>query len=501
MSKIQSCYLGFKSRKKYKELKRIKPQIESLSNSSNESISNHPVDLEECNDVQNENSRLNQKLSRYEKYLDITLSSSLHSSYSNISNINLAPANEMKGYFLLKKKKYTHEGNTKSFTQTDTSSKVNENNSHSNNNIIPENNITNNNQNDNTNNNNNDNKNDNNNNNINNNDNNNNNNNTNNNNNNTNNNNNNNNNNKQKSNRNLNLSIKPTIIKEGFGIITWEDKSQLFSIFQNNKANGISKYIDPENNIIFVGEYFHNKPRGFGYYKNPKGTTFEGYWKNNILNGIGIEIWKDSTFYQGEFKNNKRNGIGLYRWSDGTIYHGEWVNDEMTGYCLITYRDEKMYIGEIDKGIMNGYGEFTWKNGKKYLGYYKNDFKEGFGIYIFEHKPFQAYVGFWSEGKMDGLGLVIKGRNIKYGFWKKGERKQRFKGPWEFKIFNKRGSAMFKNNFCINDDTSVNNTKTISVIPTITVISENGKNKENDGYIKFMSKDVDFIREFIEKLL
>ena len=69
------------SRKKYKELKRLKPEIESLSNSSNESISNHPVDLEECNDVENENTRLNQKVSRYEKYLDITLSSSLHSAY------------------------------------------------------------------------------------------------------------------------------------------------------------------------------------------------------------------------------------------------------------------------------------------------------------------------------------------------------------------------------------------------------------------------------------
>ena len=244
------------SRKKYKELKRLKPEIESLSNSSNESISNHPVDLEECNDVENENTRLNQKVSRYEKYLDITLSSSLHSAYSNISNINLAPPNEMKGYFLLKKKKYTHEGNTKSFYQTNISSKLIENNN--NGNINQENNISNSNKNNINNNNNGNNNND------------------------------NNNINKPKSNRNLNLSIKPTVIKEGFGIITWEDKSQLFSIFQNNKANGISKYIDPENNIIFVGEYFHNKPRGFGYYKSPKGTTFEGNWKNNILNGVGI---------------------------------------------------------------------------------------------------------------------------------------------------------------------------------------------------------------------
>jgi hypothetical protein len=58
---------------------------------------------------------------------------------------------------------------------------------------------------------------------------------------------------------------------------------------------------------------------------------------------------------------------------------------------------------------------------------------------------------------------------------------------------------MFKNNYCINDDTSINNSKSISVIQTISVISE--RNKENDGYIKFMSKDVESIREFIEKLI
>ena len=110
----------------------------------------------------------------------------------------------------------------------------------------------------------------------------------------------------------------------------------------------------------------------------------------------------------------------------------------MTGFCIITYRDEKMYIGQIEKGIMNGYGEFSWKNGKKYLGYYKNDLKEGFGVFIYEQKPFQAYIGFWLEGKMDGLGLVIKGRNVKYGLWKKGEKKQRFKGPWEFKVYKKK---------------------------------------------------------------
>ncbi len=59
-------------------------------------------------------------------------------------------------------------------------------------------------------------------------------------------------------NTNKESNIKSIIIKEGFGIILWEDKSELHSFFINNKTNGISKYIDPINKIIFEGEYYHN---------------------------------------------------------------------------------------------------------------------------------------------------------------------------------------------------------------------------------------------------
>jgi hypothetical protein len=48
------------------------------------------------------------------------------------------------------------------------------------------------------------------------------------------------------------------------------------------------------------------------------------------------------------------------------------------------------------------------KNGKKYLSYYKNELKKGFGVFIYEFKSFQAYIGFWNEGKVDELCLLLK---------------------------------------------------------------------------------------------
>ena len=365
---IQSRFRSFLSKKHFLQFKNLH-EHKIISISSYNSISQKPIDLDEYIDnieIEDENSKIKHRNIKYnEENIDNTLSSIL--TQITYNNINLIPANEMKGYFLLKKKKFIHKGKTKIIEQPSFSN-INKNN------LL-------------------------------------------------------------KINSNNKSNIKPTIIKEGFGIITWEDKTQLYSIFVNNKINGISKYIDPINKITFEGEYSNNKPRGFGIYTNVFGTKLEGNWKNNILNGIGMEINKDGTFYQGEFKNNKKHGIGLYRWNDGTIYHGEWENNDMTGFSIITYKNDNIYIGQVLKGLMNGYGEFNWKNGKKYFGYYKNDIKEGFGIYIYKQKPFQVYIGFWFEGKMDGIGMVIKGKKVKYGLWKKGERKQRFKGPWEFKIY------------------------------------------------------------------
>ena len=100
---------------------------------------------------------------------------------------------------------------------------------------------------------------------------------------------------------------------------------------------------------------------------------------------------------------------------------------------------------------------------------------------------------------MDGIGMVIKGKSVKYGLWKKGERKQRYKVPWEFKIYYQKGTCMFKNKFCINDSSS--NSQINSDTPNTSIISESLIDKEKECYLKFMSKDIEFIRRYINNLL
>ena len=38
---------------------------------------------------------------------------------------------------------------------------------------------------------------------------------------------------------------------------------------------------------------------------------WEGFWKDDLLNGIGIEQWPSGIFYKGQFINGKKSGKGF----------------------------------------------------------------------------------------------------------------------------------------------------------------------------------------------
>lgn len=209
--------------------------------------------------------------------------------------------------------------------------------------------------------------------------------------------------------------------KDGFGIVTWEDGSQFRAKFSNNSSKEICKYID-SSKTIFYGVYDNNHPSGYGIYEE-KNITYEGFWTNNDLNGIGIEIWKEeSTFYKGEFINSIKEGIGICRWEDGTIYQGEWKNNKMNGFGMIFYPDDRIYLGQIQDDVIHGFGEFNWPDNKKYIGEYVKEKKEGFGIFIWSLEPLIAYAGLWTKGKQNGIGASINNDKVTYSKWKNGRR-------------------------------------------------------------------------------
>lgn len=304
--------------------------------------------------------------------------------------------------------------------------------------------------------------------------------------------------------RKIKTSIYP-LNNNSFNILTYEeDNSKQYSLIKDGMPNGITKFvIDEENNIIFKGEYENGYPKGYGLYSTgKKGSCYEGIWDKQLL--LGIETWKDGSIYMGEFKNNKKEGLGLYRWQDGTLYYGEWKNDNMEGFCNIKFIDDRVYEGQMKNGLKNGYGEFTWKPIRKYIGYYINDLKDGFGIYIWNIKAFKIFAGFWHKGKIEGLGMVINGKDAHYGIWSYGEKVESFKNLREFELkfksteYNigktliRRRSTILEDNTNVNDSNNQNFDKKEKKKKYVYQAKS-----ELQGFINFMCQDINVIKHFI----
>ena len=233
-------------------------------------------------------------------------------------------------------------------------------------------------------------------------------------------------------------------LKQGFGIVKWIDKSELKSIFENNKINTYGIFTDYQMDYsIFCGKYKDNIPKGYGYYIKDNIRTEGDGWLKNHMNGIGMQIFcSDDHFYQGEFYKSSKSGIGLYRWSDGSVCLGEWNDDKLNGYGIIKYSNDNVFVGEFKENLMDGWGEFLWNDRKYYLGEYKDGLKHGFGIYVSDFKKIDFYAGFWEYGKVNGFGIKVDGENLKIGVWKDG-RKVSWIKQWEIKDYVKPSQNKF----------------------------------------------------------
>lgn len=218
-----------------------------------------------------------------------------------------------------------------------------------------------------------------------------------------------------------------------FSIVIYNKSGSLyFGNFIDNSMEGIGRFIN-FNYDMYLGEINKNKSNGYGVFISSNTTSlinnfnYEGEWKDNVLNGIGIEYStsnnnninysmlnnaNEKVSYKGGFKNGVKEGLGIqynnYNNNDNkSFYIGEFKNNKYNGYGIHCFGDGKIYQGQWENNKFNGYGEFHWPDGKKYIGYYSNDKKSGFGIYLWVEPYYKLYIGFWKNGCQDGVGKVI----------------------------------------------------------------------------------------------
>jgi len=63
-----------------------------------------------------------------------------------------------------------------------------------------------------------------------------------------------------------------------------------------------------------------------------KEHLYEGYWKNNKMNGQGRLILSDSSVFEGNFKNNTLTEYS----EDGNTWKGSWEEDKSNGTGRLT---------------------------------------------------------------------------------------------------------------------------------------------------------------------
>ena len=141
-----------------------------------------------------------------------------------------------------------------------------------------------------------------------------------------------------------------------------------------------------------------------------------------------------------------KSGLGIFRYNDGTISYGEWLDNKLNGYGIIQFTNDCLYIGEFKNNLFDGFGEFLWPDGKYYCGNYKFGIKSGFGIFVWNFNKNDAYIGFWDDGKSNGVGVKLDENNSKLCIWKEGRKINHIK-IWELDDYLKNEQSKFKKLF------------------------------------------------------
>ena len=164
--------------------------------------------------------------------------------------------------------------------------------------------------------------------------------------------------------------------RHGLGKLT-SPTSQKIGTWRNGQFSGWGREI-LNNGEVFEGRFLNGNLNGKGIYKYMN-ILYIGDFINNTKHGNGEMITKEYV-YIGEFKNNKINGYGkitFYNCKDGkSEYEGFFKDNIIEGKGVLKWINGNTYEGEVKNGKMNGYGIFTPNNGIPIKGYFKDGVRE-----------------------------------------------------------------------------------------------------------------------------
>ena len=77
---------------------------------------------------------------------------------------------------------------------------------------------------------------------------------------------------------------------------------------------------------------------------------FEGEWKEDKMDGMGVYHYSNGDIYEGEFKQDHHHGNGKYFFTDGSKYEGDWKDHRMHGTGKYWDINNVVWSGEFREG-------------------------------------------------------------------------------------------------------------------------------------------------------
>ena len=155
----------------------------------------------------------------------------------------------------------------------------------------------------------------------------------------------------------------------------------------------------------WVGQVVGRAPGGLGVFSVTggalNGNRYEGEVRNNVGNGVGVNIRATGLRYEGDERDGQYGDYGVLVFPNGDRYEGQFANADpvsgiYTGGASASYRDK---AGQLANLKLNGYGVVNEKDGSSKAGAFKDDQLSGYGA-VFDAKGQVTQQGSFVSGTL-----------------------------------------------------------------------------------------------------
>ena len=160
----------------------------------------------------------------------------------------------------------------------------------------------------------------------------------------------------------------------------------------------------PDGGRRYKGDWVAGIREGRGVMTWEDGSKYDGEWRNHGREGQGIMLWSDGTKYDGEWRADEREGYGILERPDGSRYEGEWCDGKPQGRGVLVATDGSHYEGGVQNGKAHGQGVQVFPTGERHEGAFRGGHAHGAGVHTW--KTGQRVEGVFRNGKAHGAGRI-----------------------------------------------------------------------------------------------